>query len=209
MVKHVFVAVLMWLALALLRVPVILLGLLVVPAALPFRRELASNREGLYWPGWKLVRLPWWAWPWDNLRDGCMGDVRGDYWFREYHGFLDWLPNKWVPFAKMAWWLAIRNPANNFSRFMRPNAVDVRTLKISLLAGHWGVDKTMHTSWQFVMGQGAAFRYYGFYCLIPFRGGHINIRVGHKIEPKHYLQDFSGDPQKAIKGFTFRLLWDR
>lgn len=225
MIKHILTATGMWLALAALRVPMILLGFVVVPLALPFRRTVESDRGGLGWAGWHLVRLPWWAYPWDNPRDGALGDTQGRYWLRDAP---DWLRGR---FTKMWWWLAFRNPCNAWSRFIRPNGVDVRTLVITLFAGDWAVRKGDRTAWQFVVGRGPIFSYYGFYALFPVAftlhwpalflrdmtirwqqrrvEGHINIRLGHKIEPKHQVQDFSADPQKAVKGFTFRVLFDQ
>lgn len=211
LIKHSLIAGLMWILLLLARILVIALGLLVVPVALPFRSVATSTRtlKPHHWPSWKLVRLPKWAWPWDNLRDGCFGDIRGDYWIDLYPGFVNKLPENCVPFVKMFWWLAIRNPANNFSRYLRPIGVDARTLDMELLAGDWLVEKDAGFRHQFVRGKGKTFTYYGFYSLIPFRNGHINIRLGHKLAPKDATKDFSKDPEKAMKGFTFRFLFDR
>lgn len=53
------------------RLVVSIAGFIVTPVALLFATERKSDRVPT-WDGWKLVRLPWWAWPWDNLHDGAI-----------------------------------------------------------------------------------------------------------------------------------------
>ena len=202
LVKDITLALIQWFALLSLRIPVIILGLGVVPLGLLFAKEHHTIREKP-WGDWRLIHMPKLFWLWDNKRDGCMGDSRGDYWL---YGCPKFIKNN--SYLKALWWLVNRNPANNWSRRMKPNSVDVRDLNITLLGGMKNVYKTSYPLWQFVKGSGKI-NYYGFYALIPFLNGYINIRLGHKISYKHRIKDFSSDPQKAIKGFTFRVLYDR
>jgi len=204
MIKHVVLAVGMWIGLLIPRIIVILLGIVAVPIGVLFTKEAPSNRPHPKYPEWRLMKMPKIFWIWDNDRDGSMGDVRGNYERIQRPGFM-----KDNTYWKAVYWLAVRNPANNWSRFLRPNSVDVRTLRIAQLAGSFDVVKSNVKSYQFVIGRGYKFNYYGFYMLIPYKDGHWNIRLGHKIAPKHAGDGFEKDEQKALKGYTFRVLLDR
>ena len=203
MIIHIVTAVLMWLALFAGRLVVILLGIVAVPIGVLTTKEVESDRAHS-WADWRLRKMHKVFQLWDNDRDGSMGDVRGNYDDHQRPGFL-----KDSVYLKAVWWLAVRNPANNWSRFMKPSAVDVRALDIEKLAGDSVVVKGAKTVWQFTLGRGETFNYYGFYMLIPTKNGYWNIRLGHKILEKHIGKDYSSDPQKAIKGFTIRVLFSR
>ena len=204
---NVITAVLMWTLLILIRIPMILLGLVVVAVALPFAKVHPDPTDPLRvaklkWSDWQLVRLPVWAWPWDNMRDGAMGDTRGRYWYAQAPGFLI------TPYLKQYWWLAVRNPCNNFSRFMRPNTVDVRKLVITYI-GDDKVVRTNKTSWNFVKGTGTFWTYFLFELMTPaFGNRHLQIKVGHKISPKYQGEDYTTDEQGYQKGFTARINFD-
>lgn len=60
-----------WLLLFLVRQVVILAGFIITPVALLFAAERDTYRVPK-WESWRLVRLLWWAWPWDNLHDGAI-----------------------------------------------------------------------------------------------------------------------------------------
>ncbi|MCB5270521.1 MAG: hypothetical protein LHW56_01600 [Candidatus Cloacimonetes bacterium] len=181
----------LWVVLLVLRQVVALAGLLVTPVALLFAREVESQRPQmeralgkLVWEDWKLIRLPAWAWPWDNLRDGAMGDIRGLYWFEQAPKWLK------TDYLKQLWWLAWRNPCNNFSRFIPLLGVNLVNKEVVTLASS------------------DAYRFYKVkrhpYWNLHLRLFNGTLKLGHKIFPKHNLTDWSRDPQKAIKGITFR-----
>lgn len=202
MIKAIFSAAIYWPLIFFLRLVFIFSGLFVVWMALPFRYTDESGTRDHAWDGWRLVRLPWWAWPWDNLRDGARGDTAGRYWLRDAP---KWLTGRnW----KMWWWLAIRNPANNFSRFTRGLGCNVAEATVYLLAGQQYVaDDPGSEGWQFVMADGPIFNYWGFYYVSRWQvfGKSLVIRLGHKIEPRHNTADWRDDPDKAWKGVTFRI----
>lgn len=172
-----------WLLLFLVRQAVILAGFIVTPFALLFATEWDTHRVPK-WAEWRLVRLPWWAWPWDNLHDGAMGDIYGYYWHDQAPAFLK------TAYLKKLWWLAWRNPANNFSRFTPLLSVNLDGKRVALVAEG---DK-----WALYQVEG---RFY--YNLQIWAFGGL-FRLGHKIFPKYNGRDWSSDPLAAIKGFTFR-----
>lgn len=199
MIKHVALSLFTWGVLFALRVPMIILGWFIVPVALLYRKEQKHDRQLSDFP-WKNIQLPKWVYPWGNTRDGCMGDIRGKYWTKDHPWFAR------TDYLKMYWWLAFRNPCNNFSRYMPPNAVDVNTLDLELLAGDRDVHKDTKTRWQFILGKGTI-NWYGFWMIVPFLKGHLDIRAGHKIKYSHKFNPVQ-DQQKAIKGFTIRINYD-
>ena len=203
MIKHTLSATVMWAVLFAARLVILLAGLVVVPIGVLTTKEVPSSRPHR-WPAWRLKKMHKIFWLWDNDRDGSMGDVRGNY-----EDFQRPSPIKDSTYLKAVYWLAIRNPANNFSRFMKPNSVDVRELEIEKLGGDSPVVKGAKTSWQFTKGKGRVFTYYGFYLLKPYKDGYLNVRLGHKISEKHIGKSYDSDPQKALKGFTIRILIDR
>jgi hypothetical protein len=113
--KHIksIATVLFW---AIVEIPVYLLGLLVVPLAIPFAREVSEDE--LQNP-YKVphARLPKWAWPWDNGDEGIYGD---EGWRTEHH------PDDYASFKSKFLWLAIRNPSFEWAkRFGGVNGVPV------------------------------------------------------------------------------------
>lgn len=182
-----------WIPIGAARAVVTVVGLAVVPIALLFTEVPEKVTE------WRLVRLPLFAHPWDNPKDGVLGDRRLHYWNQgdQFPGII-----KNSPFLKAYWWLAIRNPANNFSRFYRGIGCKVDECKVKLLAGQDIVGGSKDVEgYQFVKAEGPIFNYYGFYLY----NKKFTMRFGHKVEPKHNEQDFSNDPLKAWKGVTFRI----
>ena len=175
-----------WSLLIVIRIPLVIIGIFVVPIALLSAREVATQR-GL------IELLPDWAWIWSNDRDGSKGDIRG-WWEKNavFPGGANAFMNQW-------WWLAIRNPVNNM-RFTRGLAVDMREATVHCLGGQDLVHDDIY-GWQFLQADGPKYHYYSFYMVCPW----INIRIGHKIEMWHNHHDWTQDQQKAWKGFTVRV----
>lgn len=175
-------ALIVWAIVFILRLVVIMVGLFVVPFAIPKFKFTGQ---------WELIRLAKWADPWDNPKDGILGDTRLHYWLQgdQYPAWLegrDWL--------KAYWWMAIRNPANNFSRFYRLigcNLADSGEITILAFGG----------SWEFTKVKGKRFSYWGFYKLTDKR----EVKLGHKIRSKYIGASWVEDPLRAWKGFTFRV----
>lgn len=184
----------LWVILFALRVAVIVCGYPAVLIALPFAKEQKSCRPKK-WAEWKLINLPMWAWPWDNKRDGCLGDTSGKYWFTQANAKGD--------FWKMYEWLALRNPANNFSRFLPLLSANISGKKVNLLAGKQVGNST--PGFMFCKVDGLPYWAFWYVAAKVKNGRRWNIRLGHKVEPRHNGADWSSDPQKAIKGFTFRI----
>jgi hypothetical protein len=195
--------VLQWTVLALIRIPLMFLGLFVVPVALLFKTESSLKdpfTEYNTGRSWWLVSLPRWAWIWGNDREGAKGDRRG-YWDANgiVWGGSDQFLNQW-------WWLAVRNPVNNM-RFTRGLSVNMREAKTRVLAGQQYVhDSRGVYGWQFLRADDQRFHYYSYYIVKKIgRKAAFAFRIGHKIEMWHNTHDWSTDIQKAWKGFTISL----
>lgn len=181
-------AALIWSVLFPVRIILVIMGLPIVAIALPFATERETDRVAS-WDQWRLIRLPWWAWLWDNKRDGAMGDVRGTYPDRQAP---DWADTEYL----LAYnWLALRNPVNNFSRWLPLASVDINGRVSEALSvgddhlflrviGRWGIP------------------YYQF--MWQFWDDHW-LKLGHKIDLKYNTKDWTEDPISARKGFTFRI----
>lgn len=181
----------------------IVLGWFVVPVALVFSRESPSGRV-LTWSGWGLIRLPWWAWPWDNKRDGAMGDIRGDYWILDYPDWINFLPKAVIGYFKMYWWLAFRNPVNNL-RFIPLFGCNTAKMHIRYIGDYFVATKPGGEGWQFVYANRWLY-YFGFFLVKRiWRSYRLEIRLGFKVEPRHNDDDYHTDLEKSWKGTTFRL----
>lgn len=88
-----------------LRMLVVFLGVFIVAIALPFAKAEGQRNE----KGWQMVKLPRWAWLWSNDHDGVEGEKECRYQIRDGYGFGFWARYNWT---------ALRNPANNFSRYI-------------------------------------------------------------------------------------------
>lgn len=181
---HGLAAILLWPILFVVRILMTLIGIPLIPLAMLWRTTTPSTRPHS-WDDWKLVNLPKWAWLWDNVRDGAMGDVRGKYWFIQAPGWAT------TPFLKMFNWLALRNPVNNFSRWTPILSIDCNGKTIEVLS----------------QGVRHQFLFLGF----PYYHLRYNFykdcwfKLGHKLDLKYNGKDWSEDPQKARRGFTFRI----
>lgn len=202
MLSHILRAALQWALFLPLRVTLILLGLVVVPLALPFLTIENPPIAFTQAPGyWGLGRLPAWAWLWSNDRDGALGDKRG-WWHMNapfglgaYHWFSQF------------WWLAIRNPANNM-RFSPWFSCPVADCDYR----YWGSEVVKDRP-----GQGGrrlilathrvtGRRYYGFYGVWQWSATRaLVIQLGFKPEPSDWQDDYSVDPTAQWKGLTFEV----
>ena len=141
---------------------------------------------------WFPVHLPSWARLWDNNADGARGDKRGWFWneYERVQGFPD--------FLKYYWWLAFRNPANNFKRYVL--GFDIRTADIETIYGQAYVrDDFNSTGFQLVK---AGQRYHLY---IVYRYGKSNnalvIELGNKFQVRHNKVRYERE-HKYFKGFT-------
>lgn len=105
--------------LALCKIPLFLVGLLVVALLIPFRKTDEATRLP---SGWVFTNIPGW---WGNPCDGLAGDKRGD-WAKECGGDA-------LTFKAMWKWAALRNPVNYWSRCVA--GVDVSRCVIDKLHG--------------------------------------------------------------------------
>lgn len=118
----------------LIGIPVTLIGLPIVALALPFRTQHLETAKPFtdarqIAGEWMLVTLPTWAKWWSNEFDGALGDKRG--WWNTY--CMDSYGKPCTSFRSMWQWLAIRNPANYYSRVV--TGCDVSQCTITHLAG--------------------------------------------------------------------------
>ncbi|NIU01453.1 MAG: hypothetical protein GWN01_11215 [Nitrosopumilaceae archaeon] len=200
-------AALSWTATATIRLVATVLGLVMVPIALLFVKLPEPDATEHV-----LVRLPKLFDPWDNVRDGAMGDKRMWWWLKGYPKWVDKLPRKCQAFAKSFWWLAIRNSANKMSRYYRGIGCPAHLCDIEYV-GTYRVDDEEYGpfGYQFVRAKGPTFTYWSFYHHIKlpqkgfFKGKGLICRIGHKVEPRHSDYDWSSvEETKAWKGWTFR-----
>lgn len=194
MIIHIFNALLFFLFGLLVQLPILLLGTFI--AALPKTSDTHKAKEFTQHPGnyWYPIHLPSWAWLWDNDHDGARGDKRGWY-------TMEWNPH-WPDWLKHYFWLAFRNPANNFKRHIL--GVDLRKCDIELLAGNFKVrDDQQNKGWQFVSLGG--FRYH-LYLVKEYgdSGRALVIQLGNKVEPRHVNVTYE-EERKYWKGFSFEI----
>ncbi|WID41938.1 hypothetical protein [Pseudomonas phage PG1] len=205
MLTHVLRAALQWACLLPLRVLMILAGLVVVPLALPFRVTQGPAQPFSQAAGdWVLILLPSWAWLWSNDRDGAAGDKRGWWHLNAPFGLgaYHWL--------SMFWWLAIRNPANN-ARFSTLFGCPVTECDYR----YWGQasveDDPGKGGWRLLLAthRKTGRRFYGFYWVRQWSATRaLVVQLGFKGEPEDWADDYSADPSKQWKGFTFEVnLW--
>lgn len=186
----------LWTVIFILRLIVIVLGLVMVPIGLKWFSF--NNYKFIQYPKWWMYNITGIFWPWGNDRDGALGDKRGA-WAKKCSG-------KVTDFKNMFWWLAIRNPANNFSRFTPFIAVDMSTVSsINLIAGRLGdLDDKDHPDYQFLSCKDErGFEYFKYEQVLDILGKRFHILVGHKFDYRH-LKEWD-DKQKAWKGFTMRI----
>lgn len=180
-------------------------GLFVVPIALLFRStDRVYEKERQVYPSRMVVHLPRWAWIWDNDTEGAMS------WMKRWPDLI-WFGKKPESLWAMYQWLAIRNPSNNL-KYVRGLAVQMQEVKEILLIA--GTAKQVSPKYnlkgfQFFTAKSKYFRYFN----LHYVGKWIWIRFGHKIEPRHWLNDIEkGKPEKVseidlTEKLTTRKLW--
>lgn len=186
-----------------LRLFFIILGFFIVPVALLFRKTDESTKTPFtqYEGNWVFVTLPDWAWCWSNDRDGAIGDKRG--WWNEnapfglgaYH------------FFSMYWWLAFRNPANNL-RFTKLFGCPVVDCTFVYDGDKYVKDKYGMDGKRFIIAthKETDRKYYGFYMVKTYNEKRaLVIQLGFKCQPSNWEEDYSEDPTKGWKGFTFEV----
>ena len=185
--------------LALLGLPVSILGLGVVWFALPYRRTVGEAKPFTQYPdlgNWRLVRLPSWALWWDNAYDGMLGDKRG-WWANECKGEHTSRYNMWR-------WAALRNPANYFSRNVC--GIDVSQIRVEKVAGNLH-DESVAPYRGFFLLKGTAQNgriYPRLYMEFAIYGTHgLMLDFGWKIKLSHNGTPSDAPEKDRIKGIVF------
>lgn len=159
-----------WLFLFVCNAVLMILGLLVVAVAIPFRVPGVSVSDGR-----PIVNLPRWAWLFGNDYDGLLGDKRG-WWAAN-------TPFGWAAtaFGAMYTWAALRNPVNN----MRQTSLFSCPVAECSITGY-GQDEVKDSpgmgGWQFVIAKRGLRRWYGFYWVHQWSDTRaLVVRMGYKI----------------------------
>lgn len=202
MLKHLFLAAAQWLLLLPVRVVLILLGLVVVPLAMPLLVTEGPPVPFTQAPGnWQFRRLPAWAWLWSNDRDGAVGDKRGWWHLNAPFGLGAYHP------LSMFVWLALRNPANNM-RFTRWLGCPVTDCDYR----YWGDENVEDRPGEggrrllLATHKKTGRRYYGFYGVWQWSTTRaVVIQIGFKGEPKDWAEDYTGDLSRQWAGMTFEI----
>lgn len=184
-------------------VPLIILGLIIVPLGLLFKDD--SKKDSTYKTDgtseWWLRTLPSWAKWWGNPIDGFLGDDSYRWASRDIPFGL-----KNTSFLGMFWWGAIRNPLNYFKRFVI--SCDVRECSYKLLQGKEYVrDDNANQGYQFLKATRksdgkAYYRIYGVWQYGQSNRAFV-LEIGNKFDKSHFSENYSGREYKAFKGFTF------
>jgi len=162
------------LPLSILKVIIALVGIFIVPIALPFAREEHLKhsliKKQLYY-AWEYKRLPKiFAW-WDNADYGVQGnDVFRREAYNPFHERVGGFLSNW-------YWLAIRNPANGLYK-TRLFSVVPKELDYMAWLGSQLVDNNK-PGWQFVFGRKGRRLYTGLY----YYKGSGEYRFGFKLLP--------------------------
>ncbi|MDM1710625.1 hypothetical protein HX137_08220 [Pseudomonas sp. 165] len=202
MLKHLIQAAAQWLLLFPVRVALILIGLVVVPLAMPLLVTEGPPVPFTQAPGnWQFKRLPGWAWLWSNDRDGAVGDKRGWWHLNAPFGLGAYHP------LSMFVWLALRNPANNM-RFTRWLGCPVTECDYR----YWGDENVEDRPGEggrrllLATHKKTGRRYYGFYGVWQWSTTRaVVIQIGFKGEPKDWAEDYTGDLSRQWAGMTFEI----
>jgi len=204
---------LQWLALASFRLFAIVAGLAMVPVAIMLSKEQCAHQFGepaepfMPYPdanpnGWVFYSVPlvWrdgnmlkrFVWLFCNDEDGFYGDMRG-WWSSDQKG-------KERSFASMFKWAALRNPANNLSRYTKAFTCLVNECSIAYFGDYDSPDnRPVIIGAHFVIATDADGRkYYGFREVTS----NESKTWGFKLKPR-YADEFQS-PDDANKGFTLR-----
>lgn len=177
-----------------------------------FNRDQYPNSSLQGWeflsidPKWKTGNiLQRFLWLFGNEEDGALGDRRG-WWSNNVKG-------KERNFWNKYWWLTIRNPANNASRYTKLYSCMVNDCNIE----YWYDYKTPDDS-PLVLGKhfviatdrNTDHKYYGYRNVMTlfkkytdsYTGWALNIVLGFKLKPSH-ADNFQA-PDDAHKGSSYR-----
>jgi hypothetical protein len=191
------------------------IGLFVVAAAIPFRRQalsIAPEENGVKNTIWVLPDCVKWF---SNSYDGLKGDSRG--WWDDncdaqvFWGLLPWL-RQYIPslpvldkdsYLSMWWWSSVRNPTNHFGRNIL--GVDASLCRMVYLYGDAKIrDKQGMNGYYlalYVNESGIPF-YVLEYCKDKGDGYAIYAQLGLKLRPYSVFKE--GDPRK-MKSLTFEV----
>lgn len=159
-----------WLFLFVSNLVLLLVGLVVVAVAIPFRVAGVSVSDGR-----AITNLPRWAWLFGNDYDGLLGDKRG--WWAANTPF-GWAATS---FGAMYAWAALRNPVNN----MRQTSLYSCPVAECTITGYGQAevaDRAGEGGWQFVIAKRGLRRWYGFYWVHQWSDTRaLVVRLGYKI----------------------------
>lgn len=182
----------------------IVLGLFIVPVMLLFgrfdestKKPFSMQNKGRYWTREVFPKV---FWAWDNKEDSSVGDVRG-WWDDNCFGADAYRP------INRFWWMAIRNPFNNFKRLVL--GIDIRKYTMSKILGQDYVrDDLQSTGFQLLKAtpNAGGIPRYMLYYVRKWEGTDraIVIQLGNKIKLSHNTTE----EMKEIdnwKGFTFEV----
>lgn len=206
-IKDIAIAAISWPIFFIAQLIGMLLGLFIVPIMLMFgdwqpesRKKFTTFHRERYWMREKFPKV---FWPWDNIEDSSVGDHRGWWDAYCYKGNAYLWRNRF-------WWLAIRNPFNNFKRYVL--GIDSREYNYSLLAGQSYVRDDFHsTGWQLLKAspKDSSKKWlprYQFYLVARYGASDraLVMQLGNKMKLSH--QDKVEDKEiDYFSGFTFEI----
>ena len=149
---------------------------------------------------WIREKFPKVFWPWDNLEDSSIGDHRG-WWDANSFGADS------RKFVNRFWWLAVRNPFNNFKRFVL--GCDVRKYTITKLAGQDYVrDDFDSVGWQLLKAtpKDGWLPRYQLYIVKRYKDSDraLVVQIGNKIRLEHN-NVVEADEYDYWKGWTLEI----
>lgn len=205
--KDLVIAILSWAVFLIVQLIGMITGIFFVPLMLLFGKFDKSSEQKftLYNKDRYWIRevFPKVFWPWDNIEDSSTGDHRGWWDANCFKGNSRLWINRF-------WWLAIRNPFNNFKRYIL--GIDSRQYNYSLLAGQDYVrDDLQSTGWQFLkaspkLGSSKRLPRYQFYLVARWGGSTraLVVQLGNKMKLSH--QDrVEKEEIDYFSGFTFEV----
>lgn len=225
MIRHYAWAIIQNVLLFALCIPLIILGVVVVPLALLWPDDsqmTATYKTDGNFEWWLRTLSPWASW-WDNPYDGFLGDDAFRWASRD-------VPFGWrnTFYRAQCAWGAFRNPLHRLKSFLL--ACDIRRCTFLLLAGKEFVrDRPDSTGYQFALAtRSDGVRYYRIYWVWQWPTKVVQvfawlfgapllsspwsllvkdraaiIEIGHEFRRDHWYQDYSGRDFKNFKGFAF------
>ena len=137
-----------------------------------------SGSSGVWWFVTSPCKI---LWPWCNDEDGCYGEPSGK-WSATCKGKEHTLLNMYK-------WIALRNPANNVSRYTDLFRCKPEQCVITYAGDYVLTDKSpVINGWQFTKAQHKTTNrcYYGFRFIAKWPDGDVfQIKAGFKVKPQH------------------------